>query len=237
MNKYQKGFTPIIIALIVLILAGIGGVSYYLMTKESQEQIFCTMDAKICPDGSAVGRTGPNCEFAACPEVKMDETADWKTYTNEEFGYTIKYPNDWTYREYPATQTGAGFRPINQPDEVQYEFINIDARRGAEMDDNMLFSDYVKEAAIKEIQNFEKLNSIEEIITDTGIKGYTTTWIYYSMRDNKKDISLPITYFDYRKTIESVKYMTIQSSLENKDYQKIYEQMLSTFNFISTSSN
>jgi hypothetical protein len=27
----------------------------------------CTMDAKICPDGSSVGRTGPNCEFAACP--------------------------------------------------------------------------------------------------------------------------------------------------------------------------
>ena len=27
----------------------------------------CTLEAKICPDGSAVGRTGPNCEFAACP--------------------------------------------------------------------------------------------------------------------------------------------------------------------------
>jgi len=27
------------------------------------------MEAKICPDGSAVGRTGPNCEFTACPEV------------------------------------------------------------------------------------------------------------------------------------------------------------------------
>lgn len=27
----------------------------------------CTEEAKICPDGSAVGRIGPNCEFAACP--------------------------------------------------------------------------------------------------------------------------------------------------------------------------
>lgn len=27
----------------------------------------CTEEAKICPDGSAVGRTGPNCEFAECP--------------------------------------------------------------------------------------------------------------------------------------------------------------------------
>lgn len=29
--------------------------------------VMCTMDAKICPDGSAVGRSGPNCEFAPCP--------------------------------------------------------------------------------------------------------------------------------------------------------------------------
>lgn len=27
----------------------------------------CTLEAKICPDGSSVGRTGPNCEFAPCP--------------------------------------------------------------------------------------------------------------------------------------------------------------------------
>jgi len=27
----------------------------------------CTMEALLCPDGSAVGRTGPNCEFSACP--------------------------------------------------------------------------------------------------------------------------------------------------------------------------
>lgn len=29
--------------------------------------VACTLEAKICPDGSAVGRTGPKCEFAACP--------------------------------------------------------------------------------------------------------------------------------------------------------------------------
>lgn len=27
----------------------------------------CTQEAKQCPDGSYVGRTGPNCEFAPCP--------------------------------------------------------------------------------------------------------------------------------------------------------------------------
>lgn len=36
----------------------------------SQAPIACTMDAMICPDGSAVGREGPNCEFAACPQLQ-----------------------------------------------------------------------------------------------------------------------------------------------------------------------
>ncbi len=27
----------------------------------------CTMEAKVCPDGSAVGRSWPNCEFTPCP--------------------------------------------------------------------------------------------------------------------------------------------------------------------------
>ncbi|MBU0655836.1 MAG: hypothetical protein KJ914_12020 [Gammaproteobacteria bacterium] len=32
-------------------------------------QTMCTMDAQMCPDGvTFVGRSGPNCEFAACPK-------------------------------------------------------------------------------------------------------------------------------------------------------------------------
>jgi len=29
----------------------------------------CTEEAKLCPDGSAVVRTGPNCEFSPCPKI------------------------------------------------------------------------------------------------------------------------------------------------------------------------
>jgi hypothetical protein len=36
--------------------------------------VACTEEAKICPDGSAVGRTGPNCSFAACPPPNAELT-------------------------------------------------------------------------------------------------------------------------------------------------------------------
>ena len=36
-----------------------------------EKPVACTEDAKICPDGTAVGRVPPDCEFAPCPVVEM----------------------------------------------------------------------------------------------------------------------------------------------------------------------
>jgi len=34
----------------------------------------CTQEAKLCPNGSSVGRVGPNCEFAPCPGENQPTT-------------------------------------------------------------------------------------------------------------------------------------------------------------------
>jgi len=36
-------------------------------TKMPKQIVACTQDAKLCADGSSVGRSGPSCEFKACP--------------------------------------------------------------------------------------------------------------------------------------------------------------------------
>jgi len=53
---------------VLVILAAIIGFLYYNKQTPSDEQIACTMDALMCPDGSGVGRSGPKCEFEACPQ-------------------------------------------------------------------------------------------------------------------------------------------------------------------------
>ncbi len=56
------------IIVIVLALAAIGAGAYsWWQDAKSLTQKACTMEAKLCPDGSSVGRVGPNCEFAPCP--------------------------------------------------------------------------------------------------------------------------------------------------------------------------
>ncbi len=58
----------IFIILGILLLLGITFLSFlmYRQVRAPGEQA-CTLEAKLCPDGSSVGRTGPNCEFAECP--------------------------------------------------------------------------------------------------------------------------------------------------------------------------
>lgn len=63
-------------SLILFLLAGLLGVVFFQrnLRMQKQQDVFCTMDAKICPDGSAVGRIGPDCEFTPCPATNVSVT-------------------------------------------------------------------------------------------------------------------------------------------------------------------
>ncbi len=85
----QKGISSVALtSVIVILLIASGGI--YYATRDSSDidtgPVACTADAKICPDGSAVGRIGPKCEFAPCPTEPtndvMMESDD--TLTNDE---------------------------------------------------------------------------------------------------------------------------------------------------------
>ena len=91
-----------ILVLIIILLAGAVGYlawnTYYPLSSRNipGEQVACTMEAKLCPDGSYVGRSGPRCEFAPCPTTSTTsntdtDIADWKTSTNPD-GVLFQYP-------------------------------------------------------------------------------------------------------------------------------------------------
>ncbi len=55
----------ILLLAIILIIGGVLWTVYFF--NNSPHPVACTQEAKQCPDGSYVGRTGPDCAFAACP--------------------------------------------------------------------------------------------------------------------------------------------------------------------------
>ena len=76
---------------IILVLSAISVI--FLIACSQNKPIACAADAKVCPDGSAVGRAGPNCEFADCPKksdssvtsiVELCETENPRFDANEE---------------------------------------------------------------------------------------------------------------------------------------------------------
>jgi len=60
----------IITICIFAVIAGLVGFGYFFGFKNPEKPVACTQEAKLCPDGSYVGRVSPKCDFAPCPEVK-----------------------------------------------------------------------------------------------------------------------------------------------------------------------
>jgi hypothetical protein len=85
----NKNIFSAVVFIIVIILAG-----FFLFSKQKDAgQVACTMEAKLCPDGSYVGRAGPSCEFAACPGATSG-TSGWKTFSDGANGLSFKYPEN-----------------------------------------------------------------------------------------------------------------------------------------------
>lgn len=62
----------VVIAGVFCITFGYVAGSFQLIPKivekiGAKNGVACTMEAKLCPDGSYVGRSGPKCEFTPCP--------------------------------------------------------------------------------------------------------------------------------------------------------------------------
>lgn len=50
--------------------------------EKNPNEVICTADAILCPDGSYVGRSGPNCEFLCPSAISTSSTKAATTSTS-----------------------------------------------------------------------------------------------------------------------------------------------------------
>jgi hypothetical protein len=79
--------------IILVMLLGIAGFFYRSITEQPTGPVACTADAKLCPDGTGLGRTGPSCAFPACPPPNV-EFPDAQIAFALPAGYTPTTPPD-----------------------------------------------------------------------------------------------------------------------------------------------
>lgn len=78
---------PTLIILVIVVIVLLLGVGYIVFIKSpsNNQPVACTMEAKLCPDGSSVGRFGPKCEFAACPSEVLSGYTKFGNDVNGDF--------------------------------------------------------------------------------------------------------------------------------------------------------
>ena len=57
----------LLLGIVLIVVIGLGGLVYRNAVEHPNRPIACPMDARLCPDGTAVARTGNSCTFPACP--------------------------------------------------------------------------------------------------------------------------------------------------------------------------
>lgn len=73
--------------------------------NNNDEPTACTADTQVCPDGSSVGREGPECEFAACPSKPVDPAVTTAVAELED-RITITTPQPGAYVASPLRIAG-----------------------------------------------------------------------------------------------------------------------------------
>lgn len=72
---------------------------------KKDEAVFCTQDAKQCPDGSFVSRISPDCSFAACPKLAYQTlyTSDIQDLVGP-YTFSAEIPTGWKIEVVPGIE-------------------------------------------------------------------------------------------------------------------------------------
>ncbi len=161
-----------------------------------------------------------------CPEdCKTDETASWQTYTNQQWGFTIKYPTDWVLisnsaileiKKTDTTQPKTQLTPGDVPLEYPYYGIKVSA--------------FIEETNAKKLEDLRGtcVNDTANILDRKIVAGEVAIKCTSG--------SAPGGYFDvifmHNGVVYELEYTYASPDETKYKFASISDQMLSTFKFI-----
>jgi len=169
-SKRQLGFAlPVVIIIVALLIAAGGGYYAYKTIQTQKEEGKDVKEAK--PELT------PSPELTPTPqetEQPADETANWKTYTNSEAGFSFKYPEDVSLIENEIVRLSL-WGPTQKPQTEFYDGISLQFELPFELGNTPL-ENYVQSVIEAEIvEGISELIKDKEKIVIAGLEGYTFT--------------------------------------------------------------
>ncbi|MBI2599698.1 hypothetical protein HYW43_02130 [Candidatus Daviesbacteria bacterium] len=183
----QKGFAPILILLGILVIGlGIAGAWY---TKLIQ-----------IPRFEAERRN-------------LDETASWKTYTNPEFGYSIKYNPNYVISEEPKSDTFLSLTSFKTADKTDKNEFSIQVRNST-LAEEVQYQKWTVEGHIP-----AKLTKVEKIT----LNGFSAELLEYTPEQSETGKTLFVI-------VNNNKYSYVISG-----NPQVVSQLIPTFKFLDSS--
>src|SRR3990167_5937351 len=93
----SKGFSAVYVLVGILVLVGIAGGTYFL----GRQTLSLRGSAAILPASSPTPSVNESTSSADMADPDLIG-ADWKTYTNTKYGFSIQYLDEWKYLETPT---------------------------------------------------------------------------------------------------------------------------------------
>ncbi|MEX2028197.1 MAG: hypothetical protein WD988_01720 [Candidatus Curtissbacteria bacterium] len=228
----NKGFAPIIIIFALAIVGLVTGGAYYYGKNSSKHTQPFTQQVTLNSSSSPAA----------------DETADWKTYTNAKYKFSIKYPEDFKISEYTNEEDQTfTFSITNQqaerergidPDKISISVIpgGKDFQRKDFYYGGYEWTKSVVDALSKTPDGTSKEHKYDDITKTNNITTGTFTGVRYkSIPSNRVPhegiAQLNVALLDNERTFLIAGYTGDDQLIFTKPYTDIFDKVVSTFKF------
>lgn len=97
----------LLFGIVLIIVLGVGSLVYRNAVEHPLKPIACPLDAKVCPDGTSVGRTGLSCTFPACPPPNVSLDTVGVAYAVPSGFASASLPDEASVADYAATDASS----------------------------------------------------------------------------------------------------------------------------------
>ncbi len=176
----------------------------------------------------------PIIESTPIPIATTDPTANWKTYSNTKYGYSIKYPNGWEPNRGPGNLTDEQISEQNVADFFDPNLPGEDPGTGFNILINELDPTSINKKCTTLDECFSK--TFSWLLADTKIEKVATTFLgqpaiefTYQKTTNLYSQTWKYIYFVYQENAYNI-HISTATSRANTIFD-IFDQILSTFKF------
>lgn len=198
--KNNKGIAPLIVILIIAGILALGGGGYYIAQKYK---------APVVQQEIAQNQTST--------QPAQDETAGWKTYTNDKYGFEVKYP-----AEYETYQAG---------NVIHFPKSNSETNWGITISINALGINELCDSA--QYAANQKMSTAGDSITSSKVFLNGISQEVSQLRASYNNRAALSTYIPVKDCSTSKKMIVISAS---EDLLTQYNEFLRTFKFTPTST-